>query len=102
MAAYQTHETSWQGIPLSVSYCPDFCPAFREVMGRQVAHLTITAADRQPLPVTETGFRSHFTGPELVESEGGPGAFVLTWLDLAAQSPEWQARQQAAAQLTLF
>ena len=102
MKDYQTHQASWQGIPLSVSYCPDFCAAFREVMGRPVAHLTITTGDRQPLPVTETGFLSHFTGPELVDAEGGPVAFMLAWLDHAATLPEWRDRQEQAKQLSLF
>lgn len=100
MAEYQTHQASWQGIPLSVRYCPDWSKGFREVMGRPLAHLTIAAAC--PLPITETGKLSHFTGPELVDAEGGPAAFVLAWLDLAAQCPQWQARQEQAKQLTLF
>jgi hypothetical protein len=100
MEEYQTHQTSWQGIPLSVSYCPDHSAAFREVMGRPLAHLTV-AADR-PLPITGTGYKSHFTGPELIDAEGGPVAFVLAWLDHAAALPEWQARQEQAAQLSLF
>jgi hypothetical protein len=100
MMEYQIHQANWQGISLSVRYCPDWSKAFREVMGRPLAHLTVAAG--QPLPITETGFKSHFTGPELVDAEGGPVAFVLAWLDHAAALPDWQAQQEQAKQLTLF
>jgi hypothetical protein len=100
MTDYQTHQASWQGIALSVRYCPDWSQGFREVMGRPLAHFTIAAGCA--LPITETGNLSHFTGPELVDAEGGPVAFVLAWLDLAAQSPEWKAQREQAAQLSLF
>lgn len=100
MKAYSVHQTSWQGIPLSVSYWPDWSEAFSTVMGRPLAHLTIEGT--RPLPITETGFLSHFTGPDLVESEGGPVGFVQAWLDLAAELPEWRTAQDSAAQLSLF
>lgn len=100
MPEYQTHQTSWQGIALSVSYCPDWSPFYRDVYGYPLAHLTIRA-DR-PLPVMSTGYRSHFTRPELIEEETGPVAFVLAWLDYEAQRPEWIVQEAEAAQLSLF
>ena len=96
LAEYQTHQANWQGIALSVSYCPDWTRA----MGQPLAHLTVKAG--VPLPVTETGFLSRFLAPGAVDDEGGPIAFVLAWLDYAATLPEWQAQQEQAAQLTLF
>lgn len=100
MAEYQTYQANWQGIPLSVSYCPEKWGSYREIYGYALAHLTITA-DR-PLPITETGYLSHHTCPELIEAEGGPVVFVLAWLDFEGELPEWKARQAAAAQLCLF
>ena len=96
MKDYQIHQASWQGIPLSVSYCPDWTRA----MGRPLAHLTVKAA--VPLPVSETGFKSLFIAPGTVDDHGGPVAFVLAWLDHAAALPEWNAQQEQAKQLTLF
>jgi hypothetical protein len=50
------------------------------------------------LPFTETGYRSHFLGPGIVEEAGGPAAYVRAWLDHAAQSPKWRKQQTAARQ----
>jgi hypothetical protein len=96
MKDYQTHQANWQGIPLSVCYCPDWTRA----MGRPLAHLTVKAA--VPLPVTETGFISRFLAPGTVDDGGGPVAFVLAWLDYSATLPAWKDRQEQAAQLSLF
>lgn len=100
MAEYQIHQADWQGIALSVSYCPSWSVSYREIYGYDLAHLEIRAPC--PLPVTGTGYRSHFTRPDLIDAEGGPVAFVLAWLDDAAQSPAWKARQEQARQLSLF
>ncbi len=69
-----------------------------------MAHLEIKTInpDRAPLPFTETGYRSHFIHPVEIEHEGGPEAYARAWLDYAAQSPEWIAKQEAAKQMSLF
>jgi len=33
MNDYQTLQIDWQGIPLSVDFCPDWSQAWREVQG---------------------------------------------------------------------
>ena len=96
----QTYQADWQGIALSVTYCPSWCPSVSGVYGHDLAHLAVQASC--PLPVTETGYRSHFTRPDVIDAEGGPVAFVLAWLDHEASMPAWQARQDKARQLTLF
>jgi hypothetical protein len=100
MADYQTYQTSWQGIPLSVSYCPSWSPALARFYGYDLAHLTVEAPC--PLPITDTGYRSHFIQADLIEAEGGPVAFVLAWLDHDASLPAWQAKREQARQLSLF
>jgi len=100
MADYEIQQTSWQGIPLSVSYCPERWTSFRAVYGYALAHLGVKAPC--PLPISDTGFRSAYVRADEVEAEGGPVAFVLAWLDHAAASPEWQAEQAQARQLSLF
>jgi len=39
MADRQTHETSWQGIPLSVTYCPDWLNCYLDTYGYPIAHI---------------------------------------------------------------
>lgn len=68
-----------------------------------MAHLEIVCiAKGARLPVTETGYRSHFIPADAVVNRGGPVAYVMAWLDAEASSPEWQKRQAVSRQLTLF
>ncbi|MEI4235091.1 hypothetical protein [Roseovarius sp. D22-M7] len=60
------------------------------------------AEDRQPLPLTETGYRSHFLPGGIVEDYGGVEGYVRVWLDHEAESPDWKKRKDAARQMSLF
>ena len=68
------------------------------------AHLEIEsiAPERAHLPITETGYRSHFTSPDTVAAYGGPVAFVEAWLETESQAPDWRREEQQRRQLTLF
>ncbi|MHB0696986.1 hypothetical protein, partial [Roseomonas mucosa] len=79
----------WLGRPPS-----EFHPCHLEVEA--------TAPARTELPITETGYRSHFLGPAAMDEAGGPVAYVTAWLDEAAQDKAWKARQVAARQMALF
>ena len=100
--AEKTHACTveWRGIMLAVS----FDPAWMQWEGGPLAHLEVTtiAPEREPLPITETGYRSHFCDPEEVDAAGGPGPYVLHWLDDAALSMAWKKRDAARRQLSLF
>jgi hypothetical protein len=74
------------------------------VYGYPLAHLEIETVEpaNAPLPMTETGYRSHFCAPADIDTEGGPVAFVRAWLECEARSPEWKAAQEERRQLTLF
>lgn len=101
MSAYQytDYHFDWEGIALLVKWCPSW---LGEDADYQTAHLEIYAADNAPLPMTETGYRSHFIDREAVEALGGAIAYVRAWLDEAAASPEWQAKAEADRQPSLF
>lgn len=98
-----TFEASWNGIQLAISWEPRWLN-LDDDYGLDTAHLQIEAIEpeRAMLPITETGYRSHFTTAEAVTAMGGPVAFVLAWLDQEAASPVWQRQAEAARQLTLF
>ncbi|MEM9965265.1 MAG: hypothetical protein AAGC58_07950 [Asticcacaulis sp.] len=91
----QTFPLRWQGIDLTIQYCPCY-------LGLPMCHIEVQSTGRQPLPITETGYRSYFLPWEDVPEADGPAAFVLAWLDSAAQSSEWRAYQEAQRQLSLF
>jgi hypothetical protein len=73
----QPCHVTWRGIALAVTYERDWL--VMDELRYQAAHLTIRAADRSPLPFTETGFQSRFLAPAEVEAAGGPAAYVLAW-----------------------
>ena len=56
----------------------------------------------RPLPITETGYRSHFPHPADVEHLGGPVAYVEAWLDAMAQSKAWRRIDKGGLQLQLL
>lgn len=103
-AGYQDFEFLWEGVRIEIRYTPSWADYYRRIYGHRLAHLEIQSIDPpdSPLPVTETGYRSHFTSPEEVEDAGGPVAFVQAILDEAARSPAWIEREAAARQLSLF
>lgn len=99
-AAPQSFRATWRGIGLTINWVEEY---FALGDGSYaVAHLEILADGRAPLPVTETGYRSHFIQRELVEAEGGPVAYALAWLDHEAAKPAWKQREAALRQLSLF
>ena len=103
-APYGSTILEWNGIRIEVRYCPNWLDFYEGLYGHKLAHLEIEsiAPERTPLPVTETGYRSHFTRPDVIEAAGGPSAFVRAWLDDAAKDPRWIAAQKARNQLSLF
>jgi hypothetical protein len=62
----------------------------------------VLAPSTSKLPITETGYRSHFLSEVEVETLGGPLDYVRAWLDAEAAMPEWREQQQAARQMALF
>lgn len=100
----ERHGITWNGIRIEITYRPDTSPAFRHSYGQPLDHLEIRslAPEREPLPITDTGYLSHFTARNVIEEGGGPAALVLAWLDHYAQSPVWQAKQISRQQLDLF
>lgn len=86
----QTYHFTWQGIAIEATYTPrDYCGV--------IAHLAIRsiAPEGAPLPITETGYRSHFHQPGTIEALGGDVvAQVTAWLDEEATKPAWLASRQ--------
>lgn len=92
----------WNGITLEISYEPNWLNT--EKNGIPIAHLEIRSLHPEDavLPVTDTGYRSHFVPASKVIDLGGPIGYVRTWLDKAAQSKEWKTYQERARQLSFF
>ena len=55
-----------------------------------LTHVEVEAMPRTPLPITETGYRSHFVNPGDLAEFGSVEDFVRQWLETAAVS--WNAQ----------
>ena len=95
----EVHALHWRGVNLEITFERHWLGIERHIAD---AHLTVTARGRQPLPITETGYRSHFLAADEIDSAGGPVAYIAIWLDTMARSQEWIAYEQASRQLSLF
>jgi hypothetical protein len=77
---YQITRTNWRGITLEIRFAPK----------------------RAPLPITGTGYRSHFTAEAEIAHWGNPEGFVLAWLADAAKAKAWTPVEATGQQLSLF
>ncbi|MEJ1967452.1 MAG: hypothetical protein WDN03_02260 [Rhizomicrobium sp.] len=93
-----TEKLEWQGITISVSYQRGYASM------RDLTHLSIQIVEpsTSTLPITGTGYRSHFLSEAKVVEWGGPLGYIRAWLDAEAATPKWQAQQAARRQLSLF
>lgn len=86
----------WQGISLSVEFTPDW-----GMMSVHHLEIRVIEPEGAVIPITETGYRSHFFA-EPLETTEDVVTYVRDWLDSAALAPDWKRRVQAARQLSLF
>lgn len=95
----QTHKITWEGIEIEARYSP-------QKFGGVIAHLELEAINppRARLPMTETGYRSHFHPIGTIENDfdGDVVACVLDWLNEEAKSKKWQNFIESSKQLALF
>jgi hypothetical protein len=98
----ETHRTTWHGIELEIGFERNWLGS--PPSDYHPSHLEIRSVNppKEPLPVTETGYLSHFLEPADIDNAGGPVAFVVNALDKAAKSKEWKAHDAARRQLSLF
>ena len=76
----------------------------RDYLGQGQDHIEVEsiAPKKAPLPISETGYRSHFLSPLDLVNDGGPVTFVTAWLDREAKGKDWQKRQTVRQQGDLF
>ena len=98
----QNHHITWQGIAIEISYCPQWLSG--DIDSYNVAHLEIRTIEpeRTRLPITETGYKSHFCQNADIEQYGGVVAFVTAWLESEARSAAWQNHIENSKQGDLF
>ncbi len=85
----EKHNIKWRGIGIEITFTPN--------KFGMTDHIELRAADKTPLPVTGTGYRSNFLARGHVAAHGGAVEFVTAWLDHEAARLNW-----TGAQLSLF
>jgi len=95
----EEYSITWEGIALSIRWTPNWLGRDDEYA---IGHLEIESDDRHALPMTETGYRSHFTHRDDIDAYGGAVAFVDEWLKETSRSKSWKAHVEASKQLSLF
>ncbi len=78
---------TWRGITIEVTHVSGY-------LASHLDHIAVETKPRTPLPITQTGYRSHFIDPEDLTEYEGAGDFVRFWLDSAGT--DWDG------QLTFF
>ena len=76
----------------------------REYLVAGTDHIEIEAVrpKRARLPITETGYLSHFIDWQQLSAAGGPVTFVTAWLERASATKDWRRQEIARSQLDLF
>ena len=93
----QTYRFTWRGIGIEATFTPNLWGV--------TDHLEIRSIkpDGAPLPITATGYRSHYHQPGTIEEHGGDVvAQVVAWLDEEGAKPEWLNYDKATRQGELF
>ena len=97
----ETHNLNWNGIAIMITWEPNW---LNLTSGIDMAHLEVETVSpaKAALPITETGYLSHFTAPATVETFGGPKAYVEAWLETESQAPDWRKADLEQRQHSLF
>jgi len=96
---YQTYRLTWNNIEIEARYDPAYATGI-------IAHLELEAINpkRAHLPMTETGYRSHFHTVGTIEGDfdGDVVECVIHWLNEEANSKSWQSYIEESRQGSLF
>tara|TARA_R110000787_G_scaffold16622_17_gene50519 strand:- start:13148 stop:13456 length:309 start_codon:yes stop_codon:yes gene_type:complete len=89
------YNRKWRGIDLTITHKRNWCCG-------ELDHIELRSAGNAPLPVTETGYKSHFLHPDCLTDYSDAASYVMAWLDHAANCKTWTRKEGATRQLSLF
>ena len=87
----------WRGVICKVVHTTNYI-----FPGQSHLELTVLSTPRVPLPITRTGYISHFVAENAVTAAGGAVSYFLEWLDREATSKAWTRTEIASRQGDLF
>lgn len=83
MSPYIESPTVWRGINIIIRYNSNYLKSGDKTNAFRLVHLEVIAANKTPLPFTESGYRSHFTNASEIEQYPTPVDFVRAWLEIS-------------------
>jgi hypothetical protein len=89
-----TYYIRWHDIGITIRHTPN--------MWSIIEPLEVESDNRQQIPITETGYKSHFLSAEELATYGGPIDYVIAWLDVAAEAAAWRDTEERRKQYSLF
>jgi len=89
----------WNGVKVNITYKPNYFGNFSN-SANQLIHIDVNAD--QPIPITETGYKSIFLYKEEVESHGGAKDYIESLLDEYSTSKDWLEYNKSKEQMCLF
>ncbi len=92
----KNYEIEWEGIKISINHT--------HKRWGVIEHLEIRSIDPENavLPITDTGYKSHFMVDERLNQYASPVDYVREWLEFEATKPAWKSSQENSRQYSLF
>ena len=90
---YERFSLVWQDRTIEVSFQANWLNS---------GHWHIELRCAEPLPVTQTGYRSQFVVADAIDDADAIEEYILAWLDNAAEDPAWRKLVEDRRQLSLF
>lgn len=92
-----TTKLVWRDVICRVRHTPNYLSK-----GWSHIEIIVVSPKKAPLPITETGYRSHFLDEDLLKREGGPVTFFLDWIEREAATKAWAKTEFKWRQGDLF
>ena len=101
-----TTRGQWQHVVFRLRHTPDYI-----IKGTDHLELIVLTPScrwrakdktREPLPITETGYLSHFAYDKTIPNAKAALAFFLEWINREAKTKRWQTADNKRRQLDLF
>lgn len=89
-------QCDWLTIHILITFRPHYFSDYDHLEIRSIE------PENHPLPITETGYRSHFEPHGEIERLGGPVAVARIMLDTAAHTTLWKQWMKQLQQPSLF
>ena len=92
-----TSRLLWRDVICRVRHTPNY-------LSKGWSHIEIIVVTPKgaPLPITQTGYLSHFLDEEMLATAGGPVGFFLDWIEREAKTKQWAKAEFKWRQLELF